>query len=137
MPRFVLLRHVVPTGSPRGSHWDVMLEQGDALATWAIERLPLAWADMLGETAAASDDSCEALELPAHRLAYLDYQGPVSGDRGEVTRCDRGEFTVLTWSPVLIEVELQGEKLTGRARLTKAGEQGAVWRLTATPPTRG
>ena len=61
MPRFVVLEH----DSPCGRHWDFMLEQENALATWALPQPP---------------DTAEmpAEPLPDHRLAYLDYEGPIS-----------------------------------------------------------
>ena len=83
MPRFVVLRHELPPDSPRGSHYDLMLEAGGVLQTWACEKLP-----RLGQTVAAE-------RLPDHRLAYLDYEGPVSG-RGDVTRVLSGEYESVT-----------------------------------------
>ena len=66
MPRFVVLRH----DGPQGLHWDFMLEMGQGLATWALNREP----DAAGPIPAEA--------LPEHRLAYLDYEGSLSGDRG-------------------------------------------------------
>ena len=70
MPRFVVLEHV----RPEDRHWDLMLESGDALATWALKHSP------------DSAQPIAAEQLPDHRLAYLDYEGPISGGRGAVTR---------------------------------------------------
>jgi hypothetical protein len=53
MPRFVILRH----DSPRGVHYDLMLEDGDVLKTWALPQPPEAGVEMV----------CDA--LPDHRLA--------------------------------------------------------------------
>ena len=81
--RFVVLFHQVPaSGSEefqhRSSHWDLMIESGDALETWALaeELLP-------GKTVSAQ-------RLPSHRLAYLTYEGAISGDRGSVKRVVAG-----------------------------------------------
>src|SRR5262249_60311740 len=76
MRRFVVLIHNHPA-----LHWDLMLEKQAALRTWRLARPP----DAAG--------SIHAEELPDHRQAYLDYEGPVSGDRGAVRRLARGEFT--------------------------------------------
>ena len=78
MPRFVILRH----DHPRGVHFDFMLEAGGVLKTWALPEPPRPGVEM----------ECEA--LGDHRLAYLDYEGPISGDRGSVVRWDRGEYAV-------------------------------------------
>jgi hypothetical protein len=102
MPRFVLLFHVCPPKYPRPSHWDLMLEAGGALETWALPALPHAWHAARQQTAAtfpacpaiAVDNSIIAERLAGHRLAYLDYEGPVSGERGEVFRIAAGTFTL-------------------------------------------
>ena len=101
MPRFVILRH----DSPRGVHYDLMLEVGDALKTWALPQPPEAGVEM----------TCDA--LPDHRLAYLDYEGPISGERGSVTRWDRGTCRIIEQSDTQWIVEFRGEKLVGRVTL--------------------
>ena len=44
----------------------------------------------------APGQSWLAKRLPDHRLAYLEYEGPISDNRGEVVRCLRGEILVIT-----------------------------------------
>ena len=56
MPRFVVLEH----DSPRGRHWDFMLETGAVLATWSLPEPPNSGGVIM----------CE--ELGDHRLKYLD-----------------------------------------------------------------
>ena len=75
--RFVILRHEVNGAA----HFDLMLEIAgqSPLRTLQLARWPLA----MGE-------SCAATELPPHRREYLDYEGEVSGGRGQVTRVGRG-----------------------------------------------
>lgn len=116
MPRFAILRHDCPPGYERELHWDFMLEFGETLKTWALPQAP-------GE--AAGGESSSADELPDHRLAYLTYEGPVSGGRGCVTRCDRGEYRLIRRSNDEWVVELDGERLQGVA---------ALRRLTTAPP---
>lgn len=75
--RFVILYH----DSPRGDHWDLMFENEESLTTWALPpQTP-------GEAFV-----CPAEPLPDHRLAYLEYEGPVSGNRGSVRQVDAGNF---------------------------------------------
>jgi len=113
MPRFVILRH----DAPRGRHFDLMLERGRALVTWALGEPP--------EPGLETD----AEPLPDHRIAYLDYEGPISGGRGSVTRWDHGEFDIIEWSDTRRVVELRGEKLTCRATIERISEEPAKWRL--------
>jgi hypothetical protein len=44
MPRYVILWHELPetheVGAARESHWDLMLEWGDVLRTWALASEP-------------------------------------------------------------------------------------------------
>ena len=72
MPRFVILTHDHPH-----LHWDFMLEADGVLKTWRLQDEPLPGRKF--ETPAEP--------LPDHRIAYLDYEGPVSNNRGIVTRC--------------------------------------------------
>ena len=114
MPRFVILRH----DSPRGEHFDFMLEAGDSLKTWALPRLPENGEEM----------DCEA--LADHRLAYLDYEGAISGGRGSVTRWDHGEYTLERESDAEWAVHLMGEKLAGHARLLRTTSEPGQWRIS-------
>jgi len=80
MPRYVILQHIMPPNSGRESHFDLMMEDAGQLVTWAIPALPRAGLQMT------------AIKLGDHRLVYLDYEGSVSGDRGEVRRVDAGDY---------------------------------------------
>ena len=79
MAGMVLLRHTLADGS---EHFDWMLERGGALLTWRVQEMPL-----VGEM--------RAERLADHRVAYLSYEGEVSGGRGRVVRVRAGEGEVL------------------------------------------
>lgn len=128
MPRFVLLRHKCPESYHKPSHWDFMLEWGDVLRTWELRELPTGWAEQLGVTEAA--DCVDAIALNDHRLAYLDFEGPLTGDRGAVQRCDEGLFELTNDDPESLEIELSGQRFCGRVRLKRSG---TTWRLTEFP----
>jgi hypothetical protein len=113
MPRFVVLRH----DDPRGEHFDLMLECGSALKTWALSGPPQAGLEI------------ECTALADHRLAYLEYQGPISGGRGVVTRWDSGEYAVERQSECEWAVSLGGRKLSGTATLRRQAESAAAWRF--------
>jgi hypothetical protein len=59
-------------------------------------------------------------------MAYLQYEGPISGDRGSVTRWDEGEFELVGESDARIELRLDGRRLSGKALLTR-GEDPLHW----------
>jgi hypothetical protein len=105
MPRFVLLRHETPPGYPRPAHYDLMLEQGELLWTWALDRLP------------APNQPATAERLKDHRPFYLDFEGQLSSDRGSVQRIDQGHYDLLNHSPDRLELHLHGQSLNGRATL--------------------
>lgn len=113
MPRFVVLAHDWPF-----PHWDFLVEAGGALRAWRLLAEPAAGADVPAEP---NFD---------HRLLYLDYEGPLSGDRGTVTRWDAGSCEWLADESDGAGFELRGLKLAGRAAITRDGDSW-VWRFTA------
>jgi len=124
MPRFVVLHHDFPAGHARRPHWDFMLEWGPVLRTWAVASEPAEAADL------------EAEALPDHRLAYLDYEGPVSDDRGSVTQWDAGEYELVSQREDELILQLHGRRLRGNLSLRRE-EPGHFWRVSfsATPST--
>ncbi len=111
MAGFVILRH----DDPRGLHFDFMLEMGGVLKTWSVPQLP----------AQGKEITCRA--LPDHRTAYLEYEGPLAGSRGSVTRCDRGTYSIEHQSDSELVVILSGEKLTGRVTLRRVPGEPNLW----------
>lgn len=136
MPRFAILEHDFPT-----LHWDLLLEDGPACRTWRLSAPPERFPSPLegegarradeGELTAATIPVFSEL-LPDHRLMYLDYEGPVSGDRGNVKKWDVGTFTWLTALDDRVSVSLQGDRWTGRIDLMRQAE---AWRVEFTPAT--
>lgn len=119
MPQFVILRH----DGPRGVHFDFMLEAGDVLKTWALPQSPLPGIEM----------TCDA--IGDHRVAYLDYEGPLSGERGSVTRWDRGSYLVEHQSDTEWIVFLEGDKLLGEVQLRRMPDESNRWRFLLRPKT--
>jgi DNA polymerase Ligase (LigD) len=115
MNRFVILRHVFPPDAGRADHWDFMLEAGEVLWTWALVQSP----DAEGPQAAE--------RLADHRPFYLDYEGPISGDRGSVTRWDAGTYIREIAEPDRVVVKLAGRQIAGRASLTRRTADSKVW----------
>ncbi len=103
MLRFVVLHHDWPE-----QHRDLFLEQAGVLRAWRVpagEDLP-PW---------------EAVPNHDHRLHYLDYTGPVAGDRGHVWRYDHGTLEWLTE----LRVRLTGQRLHGVYEFTQ--QPDGVW----------
>ena len=113
MPRFVILEH----DRPDGLHYDFMLEIGESLKTWSLAEPP------------ASGIERHTERLPDHRLAYLDYEGPVSGGRGTVKQWDRGTYRLIERTSESMIVELLGEKLHGRADFVAESETPNRWKF--------
>jgi len=113
MPRFVILEH----DGPRPRHWDFLLETGPALTTWALAQSP----DEPGPIDAES--------LTDHRLEYLDYEGPVSGDRGTVRRWDAGTYRLVRQSERELVLLLEGRRVRGTVTLSRMGDETRQWRF--------
>lgn len=104
MPRMVVLWHEVSDGDKfhRASHYDFMLEADGVLRTWALERWPI-----------ESGQSVAATRLTDHRVAYLEYQGPISGNRGTVCRVDQGEYQLLDSATAQVKLHLVSKQCEG------------------------
>ena len=113
MPRYVILEHDHPE-----FHWDLMLDIDGALKTW---RLP----------APPPEQPNTALALDDHRIDYLDYEGPVSGNRGTVKRWDAGTYEAMDWEEVSEwAVELRGARWQGIVALRH--HDGKTWSVSCT-----
>src|SRR5262245_48875567 len=101
MPRFVILEHDYPE-----RHWDFMVEVGESLWTWRLPVLPQPGMGPIPAT-----------RIGDHRRAYLDYEGPVSGNRGTVVRREAGSYHEKSVQKGRVDVWLQGGGLNARAVL--------------------
>ncbi len=130
--RYVVLRHTMPLGSSRPSHWDFMLETPVGLRTWALDQAP------------DGASPVEAAQLADHRAEYLTFEGPISGGRGSVERWDAGSFERepaaiadrAGGQAESIALRLSGARLCGRAVLVPWRETPQRWRFSfAADPT--
>ena len=111
--RFVILHH---TGFGR-EHWDLMLESPGALWTWKLSQDPTTGVGKV----------IEAVKIGDHRKHYLDYEGPLSGNRGQVSRTDHGEMVWIADDENTVTAKLTGRHLVDTYRLVRvAGDQ---WRF--------
>jgi len=117
--RFVILEHNHPY-----VHWDFMFEEGDSLRSWRLLNEP------------ALDAWIEAERLPNHRKAYLDYEGPVSGDRGEVVRWKFGSCQVREFQNERICLTLNGSRWEVDMTLVRITADSEEWRVRLSPKNR-
>ena len=113
MSQFAILTHDHPT-----LHWDFLLEDGDTLRAWRLAEPPT-----LGR-------SIVATPLSAHRRVYLDYEGPISGDRGTVNRWDQGSYQREVWTESEVQLQLFGSHFSAYVLLISQGEN---WLATFQP----
>jgi hypothetical protein len=141
MPRFVLLYHDCPSTYPRQSHWDLMLETGDVLRTWALKKLPRDWEAAHEHTRSkypqcpllAADNAVAAEQLGEHRRDYLEFEGPVSGNRGAVIRIAAGSFDVQWETPLGWCLSLSSPTISGGVVLDAADDKQTSWTLSLLP----
>lgn len=107
--RFAILEHDHPF-----LHWDLMLELDGILCTWRLQLRP----DQPGEN--------PAQQLQDHRTLYLDYEGPLSGDRGAVFRWDGGRLQWLARKDDWVAVAIEGGRLSGYLQLSRRSDAAAV-----------
>ena len=102
--RYVILSHNHPI-----QHFDFMLEKEGILKTWRLNLLP-------------SNAPFIAEKIHDHRLIYLEYEGPISNDRGFVTRIDKGNYEIIAdTSTEFIIIKLWGGKYVGQINLDSIG----------------
>lgn len=95
-----------------------MLEAAGKLNTWALDQAPVV-------------GTCTVAErLPDHRIEYLDYEGPVSGERGQVTRWDWGCYEIIESFASRMSVRLFGMKLSCVAKIDRATVGGMQYVVT-------
>jgi hypothetical protein len=102
--KFVIQRH--STGSD--VHWDFMLESGDVLQTYRLDKSPQQ----------LIDNPAGAVKIFDHPLKFLTYEGPVNNGRGEVSIADSGTYKITRQSSDQIELILTGKALSGKFILT-------------------
>jgi DNA ligase D-like protein (predicted 3'-phosphoesterase) len=112
--RFVVQLHDATT-----LHFDLRLQMGDVLRSWAVPKGP------------SLDPAVRRLAVPVedHDLAAGDFEGVHEGQSrgsGAVIIWDEGTAEVPREEPGHLSFVLHGEKLTGRFALTKTGERSWI-----------
>lgn len=95
----------MPPHEPRESHFDLFLQWEDKLKAWVFDR---AIGDQMYLSATQNHD---------HRLAYLNYEGEVSGNRGHVHRVLAGIVERLQFDLNFVKVKSLSEESAYRIEL--------------------
>jgi DNA ligase D-like protein (predicted 3'-phosphoesterase) len=111
MPRFVVQLHDATT-----LHFDLRLQIGDVLRSWAVPKGP------------SLDPAVRRLAVPVadHSLAAGEFEGVHEGQgrgSGAVIVWDEGTAEILREEPDHLSFALRGQKLSGRFGLTRTGER--------------
>jgi hypothetical protein len=129
MPRFAILEHTGAPDDPAGIHYDLLLEAGAGCRTWRLAELPQ-----------PHGQPVVAVELPVHRLAWLDHEsGAVSGGRGFARRIDAGTYASAPSTAVApgpggtVAVTLHGARVVGLLMLCRHAD-GWTAALTGQAP---
>jgi hypothetical protein len=117
MPRFVILEHIGTSTYKPGVHWDLLLEDGEVLRAWEVPQ-PL-----------DSQVEQSVRQLPDHRKLYLDYEGPLSNNRGTVAQWDRGTYSLLNQADGKLMLKFAGSIVRGEIHLQKKNDAHEQWML--------
>lgn len=112
--RFAVLHHDHPS-----IHWDLLLETAAGCWTWRLSESPL------------TAQVISAERIADHRPLYLDYEGPVSGNRGVVSQVDVGKWVWITATPTKVSGLAVGRHWEGRVALE--AESADSWQLQFFP----
>ena len=115
MPRYAILRHDVPDGT---RHFDLLFERNGVLKAWR-------W---FGPAWPPERFPAEVEEHVDHRPLYLDYEGPLTENRGAVRRVEGGEYEVLAWRDVRVEMRIGSLRWLWE-RTDRIGRKNPLWRL--------
>ncbi len=110
-------RFVVQEHHATRLHWDLRLEHGGVLASWAIPN---------GIPADPADNRL-AVHTEDHPLEYLDFHGKIPAGEygaGTMTIWDHGTFETHLWDDKKVEITFHGERLSGRYGLFPIGQRG-------------
>jgi hypothetical protein len=111
--RFVIQQHSIDSDV----HWDFMLESGNTLQTYRLDKAP----------SEALHLAVNAAKIFDHPLRFLTYQGPVNKGRGNVRIAESGTYKIVHQASSQIKLDLSGKILKGNFTLTHI--EGDNWQF--------
>jgi len=120
-------RFVVHEHHARRLHWDLRLEHDGVLASWAIPN-------------GIPDDpkkNRKAVHVEDHPLDYIDFHGTIPAGNygaGKVSIWDHGTYRLEKWRKDEVMVVFEGQRLTGRYVLFRAGREERDWMIHRMDP---
>ena len=110
--QFVIQQHQ----TPKGIHWDLMLQADQALLTWRLSVPPKQ----------ISNEEASAQKIADHPLRFLTYEGPVQNQTGSVKIADTGTCTIEETQNAL-QIALNGQILHGNFILKEIRKQDWIF----------
>ncbi|MDP2672397.1 MAG: DNA polymerase ligase N-terminal domain-containing protein [Nanoarchaeota archaeon] len=107
MPKFVIHKH-----HASHLHWDLRLEMGGVLKSWAVPKEP----------SAKKGIKRLAIQVEDHDLSYADFEGEIPEGNygaGKVEIWDAGTYELIEKDSKKIIFDLNGKKLKGKYVLVK------------------
>ncbi len=108
-------------------HWDVRLERGGVLVSWAVPKgLPLDPAQ-----------NNMAVHTEDHPIDYASFEGEIPAGEyggGRVVLWDRGRYECEKWTDREVKVVLHGSKVEGRYVLFRTGGRDRDWMVHRMDP---
>ncbi|HEU5473223.1 MAG TPA: non-homologous end-joining DNA ligase [Actinophytocola sp.] len=128
---------VLPTGNDdtfviqehhaRRLHWDVRLERGGVLVSWAVPKgLP-----------AVPGDIRLAVHTEDHPMEYAAFEGDIPKGEyggGRMFIWDRGRYETIKWSDREVQVVLNGARIKGRYTFFRSGRADKDWMVRRSDP---
>ncbi|MDY6970017.1 MAG: DNA polymerase ligase N-terminal domain-containing protein [Spirochaetota bacterium] len=116
--KFVIHHHTNGT-----DHYDIMIEYSNILLTWQV---PFDKIKLL-----LNGIRIEAIRIQDHRKKYLNYEGPISCNRGRIEIFDYGNYKASVIDEDNIKAQLYGKVFKGLINIKKI--DGVIYWLEFLP----
>jgi bifunctional non-homologous end joining protein LigD len=118
---------VIQEHHARRLHWDVRLERGGVLVSWAVPKgLP-----------PVPGDIRLAVHTEDHPMEYAAFEGEIPQGEyggGRMFIWDRGHYETLKWSEREVQVVLTGSRIRGKYTFFRGGNSGKDWMVRRSDP---
>jgi bifunctional non-homologous end joining protein LigD len=118
---------VIQEHHARRLHWDVRLERGGVLVSWAVPKgLP-----------PTPGDIRLAVHTEDHPMEYATFEGTIPKGEyggGRMFIWDRGTYETLKWSDREVQVVLSGGRVRGKYTFFRSGKETKDWMVRRSDP---